>query len=183
MIQGRQQHEQQLEMLKQEHELQQSQQRHAQNMELRSLETTAKLGQSWLMSLSLWLLLGHLLLVQLLGWLIIGQLLSQLLCYLLLLMIFLDSCCLVVLGPFVWNVGSVVNLFEPVVVEYWQVVGSIVIKLSCQLLSQLYWQASRWNIIGSVVIRSVLGSAVVDLVVVGSVMLGSVIVVERWRSP
>ena len=101
MIQGRQQHEQQLEMLKQEHELQQSQQRHAQNMELRSLETTAKLGQSWLMSLSLWLLLGHLLLVQLLGWLIIGQLLSQLLCYLLLLMIFLDSCCLVVLGLFV----------------------------------------------------------------------------------
>ena len=46
MMEGRQQHEQQLEQMKQDHELEQSQLEHEQNLQLRSLEVSGKLGQS-----------------------------------------------------------------------------------------------------------------------------------------
>ena len=45
MIQGKQQHQQQLEKMKQDHDLQQSQLKHDQSIELMSLETTARFGE------------------------------------------------------------------------------------------------------------------------------------------
>ena len=56
MLEGRQQHEQQLEQMKQDHELEQSQLEHEQNLQLRSLEVSAKLGQSPTLASSFFLL-------------------------------------------------------------------------------------------------------------------------------